>query len=62
MKSIMEHEATFKNNLDIEVKVIKNNHHEHLLKINNESDMLNSQLNLTSQALRGSPLVVIVHA
>jgi len=30
MKSIIEHKATLENNLDIEVKVDRKNHHEQL--------------------------------
>jgi len=50
MKLIIERKATFKNNSDTEVKVTQKKSSRAFLK----QDMLNSQIHLTSQALRWS--------
>jgi len=62
MKLIIEREATFENNSDIDIKLT-----EKIITIickiyTIKLDMLNSQLDLTSQSPRRSPLVVSVHA
>jgi len=62
MKSIIEREATFVNNTDMEVKVTQKKLLRAFVKETMKQDMLNSQIHLTSQASRGSPLEVKVHA
>jgi len=49
---IIECEATFENNSDMEVKVRQKQLSRAFVK--EEQDMFNSQIHLTSQALRGS--------
>jgi len=55
MKSIIEREATFANNLDMKVKVTQKQLSRAFVKETQmKQDMLNSQIHLTSQAPRGS--------
>jgi len=55
MKSIIELEETFENNSDKEVKVTQKKTSRAFVKIYTmKQDMLNSQLDWTSQAPRGS--------
>jgi len=59
MKLIIEHEATFENNSDIEVKVTQKKIITSISKRNTmKQDTLDSQIDLTSK----SPLEVSVHA
>jgi len=55
MKMIIERQATFKNNSDMEVKVTQKKIITSVCKGKTlKQDMLNSQIHLTSQAPRGS--------
>jgi len=55
MKLIIEREATDKNITDIEIKITKKKSSRAFYEGNTmKQDMLNSEINLTSQARRGS--------